>query len=41
LRSMAKPNTYDELLDMCKFAGFRKIESFWQNHAFVGFLAIK
>ena len=41
LRSMAKPNTRDELLNMCKFAGFRKIESFWQNHAFVGFLAIK
>ena len=41
LRSMAKPNTRDELLNMCKAAGFSKIESFWQNHAFVGFLAIK
>jgi len=41
LRSMAKPNTRDELLNMCKAAGFNKIESFWQNHAFVGFLAIK
>ena len=41
LRSMAKPNTCDELLDMCSEAGFSKIESFWQNHAFVGFLAIK
>ena len=41
LRSMAKPNTREELLNMCKAAGFSKIESFWQNHAFVGFLAIK
>jgi len=41
LRSMAKPNTRDELLNMCKAAGFSKIESFWQNYAFVGFLAIK
>jgi tRNA (cmo5U34)-methyltransferase len=41
LRSMAKPNTYNELLNMCSEAGFSKIESFWQNHAFVGFLAIK
>ena len=41
LRSMAKPNTRDELLNMCKAAGFSKIESFWQNHAFVGVLAIK
>ena len=41
LRSMAKPNTRDELLNMCDSAGFSKIESFWQNHAFVGFLAIK
>ena len=41
LRSMAKPNTREELLNMCKAAGFNKIESFWQNHAFVGFLAIK
>ena len=41
LRSMAKPNTRGELLNMCKSVGFSKIESFWQNHAFIGFLAIK
>ena len=41
LRSMAKPQTRNELVKMCLDAGFSKIESFWQNHAFVGFLAIK
>lgn len=41
LRSMAKPQTRNELVNMCLDAGFSKIESFWQNHAFVGFLAIK
>ena len=41
LRSMAKPQKREELINMCFEAGFSKVEPFWQNHAFVGFLAIK
>jgi tRNA (cmo5U34)-methyltransferase len=41
LRSMAKPQKRQELINMCFEAGFSKVEPFWQNHAFVGFLAIK
>jgi tRNA (cmo5U34)-methyltransferase len=41
LRHMMKPNTRQELLDMVDEAGFRQVDSFWQNHAFTGFIAIK
>jgi len=41
LRHMMKPNTREELISMCNRAGFDQIDSFWQNHAFTGFIAIK
>jgi hypothetical protein len=31
----------EELIEMCFDANFSKVESIWQNYAFVGFLAIK
>lgn len=43
LRHMMKPNTRGELISMCAAAGFglSKIDSFWQNHGFTAFIAIK
>ena len=41
LRHMMKPNTRSELIDMVTNAGFEHVDSFWQNHAFTGFIAIK
>jgi tRNA (cmo5U34)-methyltransferase len=41
LRHMMKPNTRSELIGFCHDAGFRSVDSFWQNHAFTGFIAIK
>lgn len=43
LRHMMKLNTRKELVTMCATAGFsfEHIDSFWQNHAFTGFIAIK
>jgi tRNA (cmo5U34)-methyltransferase len=41
LRHMMKPNTRSELIDMVNNAGFDQVDSFWQNHAFTGFIAIK
>jgi tRNA (cmo5U34)-methyltransferase len=41
LRHMTKPSTRQELVDMCKNAGFTAIDTFWQNHAFTGFIALK
>jgi tRNA (cmo5U34)-methyltransferase len=41
LRHMTKPSTRQELVDMCKNAGFAAVDTFWQNHAFTGFIAIK
>ena len=41
LRHMMKPNTWDEIVDMLKEAGFTNVQPFWRNHAFVGALAIK
>lgn len=41
LRHMMKPNTRSELVDMVTNAGFDHVDSFWQNHAFTGFIAIK
>lgn len=41
LRHMLKPLERDELINMMKEVGFTNIEPFWQNHSFVGYLAIK
>jgi tRNA (cmo5U34)-methyltransferase len=41
LRHMQKPDTRGDLLQMCRDAGFSQVDSFWQNHAFTGFIAIK
>ena len=41
LRHMLKPNTFGEIKIMCKNAGFSTIQQFWQNHLFVGAIAIK
>lgn len=43
LRHMMKLNTRSELVNKCATAGFafNKIESFWQNFGFTGFIAIK
>ena len=43
LRHMQKPNTWDELVSMLETAGFdsRKIQPFWQNHLFMGAIAMK
>ena len=41
LRHMTKPSTRQELVDICKEAGFAAVDSFWQNHAFTGFIALK
>jgi len=41
LRHMMKPNTYTEVIDMVKAAGFSVIQPFWQNFHFAGLMAIK
>lgn len=41
LRHMMKPNTREELENMLWDAGFSQYDSFWQNHSFVGWIAIK
>jgi tRNA (cmo5U34)-methyltransferase len=43
LRNMLKPMTYNDLISMIKDAGFEsnKIQPFWQNHLFVGVIALK
>ena len=41
LRHMTKPSTRQELVNMCKHAGFEAVDTFWQNHAFTGFIALK
>ena len=41
LRNMLKPNTWMEIQDMLRHAGFRHVQPFWQNHLFVGVIAIK
>ena len=39
LRNMMKPNTIEELNEMCLDAGFDYLQSFWQNYNFVAFIA--
>lgn len=41
LRHMTKPSTRNELMEMCRNAGFAAVDTFWQNHAFTGFIALK
>lgn len=41
LRHMLKPLEREELINLMKDVGFNNIEPFWQNHSFVGYLAIK
>mgnify|MGYP006278763237 FL=1 len=41
LRHMTKPSTRRELVNMCESAGFQAVDTFWQNHAFTGFIALK
>lgn len=41
LRSMLRPNTWSELNEMLSTAGFTSVQTFWQNHLFVGAIAIK
>ena len=41
LRHMTKPSTRRELVNMCESAGFEAVDTFWQNHAFTGFIALK
>jgi tRNA (cmo5U34)-methyltransferase len=41
LRHMTKPSTRRELVNMCETAGFEAVDTFWQNHAFTGFIALK
>ena len=41
LKNMLKPNSWDEIEDMLNIAGFKTVQSFWQNHLFIGAIAIK
>jgi len=41
LRNMLRPNTWSELSSMLESAGFQSVQTFWQNHLFVGAIAIK
>jgi tRNA (cmo5U34)-methyltransferase len=41
LQNMLKPNSWKEIEDMLNEVGFKAIQSFWQNHLFMGAIAIK
>ena len=41
LQNMLKPNSWCEIENMLNYAGFRAVQSFWQNHLFIGAMAIK
>lgn len=43
LRTMLKPMTWNDLIDLLVSVGFdrNKIQPFWQNHLFVGAIAVK
>jgi hypothetical protein len=41
LRHMMKPLTWEQVEHMVRYAGFRTVQPFWRNHAFVGAIAIK
>ena len=41
LQNMLKPNSWCEIERMLNQAGFKAVQSFWQNHLFIGAIAIK
>jgi len=41
LQNMLKPNSWNEIENMLDCAGFKAVQSFWQNHLFIGAIAIK
>ena len=41
LRHMLKPNTWPEISDFLKNAGFKDVQVFWRNHNFIGAIAVK
>ena len=41
LKNMLKPNSWCEIERMLDQAGFKAVQSFWQNHLFIGAIAIK
>ena len=41
LQNMLKPNSWCEIEGMLDQAGFQAVQSFWQNHLFIGAIAIK
>jgi tRNA (cmo5U34)-methyltransferase len=41
LQNMLKPNSWKEIEDMLNEVGFKAVQSFWQNHLFIGAIAIK
>ena len=41
LKNMLKPNYWCEIERMLDQAGFKAVQSFWQNHLFIGAIAIK
>lgn len=43
LRNMLKPMAFSDIMNMLTYAGFSpsKIQPFWQNHLFVGVVALK
>ena len=41
LQNMLKPNYWCEIENMLNQAGFKAVQSFWQNHLFIGAIAIK
>lgn len=41
LRNMLKPNSWNEIHDMLYEVGFKTIQPFWQNHLFIGAIALK
>ena len=41
LKNMLKPNSWEEIENTLHRVGFDMIQPFWQNHLFVGAIAIK
>jgi|TARA_R110000782_G_scaffold245509_1_gene332244 tRNA (cmo5U34)-methyltransferase len=41
LKNMLKPNSWNEIEDMLNDVGFKAVQTFWQNHMFIGAIAIK
>ena len=41
LQNMHKPNSWDEIESILDGAGFKAVQSVWQNHLFIGAIAIK